>query len=184
MKRDLTGQTGSRFLLGSLKGVNNIVMRGGTNQEVDDNTERAPSNSLNRGLFTNAVLLLILASLGVAWLYLLWIIAYVVTYPTLSRIRQVAEHGNVPDLFDLDPRQNTRTTIPNPLERLVLCPNNVNYHLEHHLLASVPCYRLKAFHQRLKKNGFYDGHEHLVAHGYWDVLKRAVPELGGAPSPA
>lgn len=184
MKRDLSGQTGSKFLVGSLKGINNIVMRAGTGQEDNSAATQAPKNSLRRGLFTNAIILLLLASLGYAWLYLLWIAAYVITYPTLSRIRQVAEHGNVPDLFDLDPRQNTRTTIANPLERLVLCPNNVNYHLEHHLLASVPCYRLQAFHQRLKKNGFYDGHEHLLAHGYWDVLKRAVPELGGAPSTA
>jgi len=105
------------------------------------------------------------------------VIAYLTAYPLIARIRQVAEHANVPDLYELDPRLNTRTTIPHWWERLVLCPNGVNYHVEHHLLASVPSHRLKALHDTLRRNGFYQGYEHTLAKGYWDVLKRAVPEL-------
>ena len=109
--------------------------------------------------------------------YALWVIAYLTSYPLIARIRQVAEHGNVPDLFSPDPRLNTRTTLPNWLERLVLCPNHVNYHVEHHLLASVPSHRLGALHRLLVHKGFYRGHEDTLARGYWDVLKRVVPEL-------
>ena len=83
----------------------------------------------------------------------------------------------MPDLFDLDPRLNTRTTIPRWYERPFLCPNGVNYHVEHHLLASVPCHKLKALHERLMARGFYAGYEHTVAQGYWDVVKRAVPDF-------
>ena len=111
--------------------------------------------------------------------YLLWVIAYLVIYPLIARIRQVAEHGNVPDLYDLDPRLNTRTTYANPLERLLFCPNHVNYHLEHHLLASVPCYRLPELHRKLKAKGFYDGYEDSIATSYLDVIRRAVPEYRG-----
>ena len=114
---------------------------------------------------------------GVPELYLLWLVAYLTAYPLIARIRQVAEHANVPDLFNLDPRLNTRTTIPRWFERPFLCPNGVNYHVEHHLLASVPCHKLKALHYRLREKGFYAGYEHTLAQGYWDVIKRAVPEF-------
>ena len=110
-------------------------------------------------------------------LYLLWLIAYLTAYPLIARIRQVAEHANVPGLFNSDPRLNTRTTLARWFERPFLCPNGVNYHVEHHLLASVPCYKLKALHQHLRKKGFYDGYEHTLAQGYWDVIRRAVPDF-------
>ena len=32
-------------------------------------------------------------------------------------------------------------------------------------------------HQRLEEKGFYAGYEHTIARGYWDVVKRAVPEF-------
>ena len=35
-------------------------------------------------------------------------------------------------------------------QRLVLAPNGVNYHLEHHFMASVPCYRLAALRWHLR----------------------------------
>ena len=70
--------------------------------------------------------------------------------------RQVAEHGAVPDLYDLDPRLNTRTIVANALERLVFCPLGVNYHLEHHMLASVPIYNLPKMHRLLRDKGCYD----------------------------
>ncbi len=174
IKRDITGQTGFK-LLGALVtgGGRSIMMREG---------ER--TNAVRQGLLVNLALLAILALAGVPELYLLWVIAYLTAYPLIARIRQVAEHGNVPDLYDLDPRLNTRTTIPRWFERPFLCPNGVNYHVEHHLLASVPCHKLKALHNRLQDKGFYAGHEHTLAQGYWDVIKRAVPDFDNSQSAA
>jgi fatty acid desaturase len=167
LRRDLSGRTGLRNLAGLLRGGSaDLMMRKG---------ERV--SSLPQGLLVNALLLGVLLLLGVGWLYLLWVAAYVTTYPFFARIRQVAEHGAVADLFDPDPRRHTRTTLPNPLERLVLCPNRVNYHLEHHFMAAVPCYHLKGFHRLLREKGFFDGHEASLAKGYGDVVRRAVPEL-------
>ena len=167
IRRDLTGRTGIK-LLGALVsgGGRSIMMR-----------EGEKTNAMRQGMLVNLAMFTVLLSFGVGELYALWVIAYLTTYPLIARIRQVAEHGNVADLFDLDPRLNTRTTIPNWFERLVFCPNGVNYHVEHHLLASVPCHRLKALHQALELKGFYRGYEHTLAHGYWDVLKRAVPDF-------
>ena len=167
IKRDLTGQTGVK-LLGALVtgGGRNIMMR-----------EGEKTNALGQGLLVNLALFTLLGLAGHPEFYLLWVIAYLTSYPLIARIRQVAEHGNVPDLFDTDPRLNTRTTIPRWFERPFLCPNSVNYHVEHHLLASVPCHKLKALHRRLYDKGFYAGYEHTLAQGYWDVIKRAVPDL-------
>ncbi len=167
MKRDLSGRTGMRNLIGTLSGKRaDLMMREG----------EKPASRLN-GIIANAVLFGVLAAFGHPWLYLLWVIAYVTTYPLFARIRQVAEHGNVADLFDPDPRRHTRTTLANPLERLVLCPNHVNYHLEHHFVAGVPTYNLPRFHRLLVERGYYRGYEDSIAHGYWDVVRRAVPEL-------
>jgi fatty acid desaturase len=67
---------------------------------------------------------------------------------------------------------------------MIFCPNHVNYHLEHHLLASVPAHKLPALHRTLKARGFYAGHENALASGYLDVIRRAVPELGRGAQPA
>ncbi|QFU75796.1 fatty acid desaturase [Halioglobus maricola] len=173
--RDLTGRTGLlllRSLVGSAKG-RNVMLR-----------EGEETNSERRGLLVNAVMFLAMLAMGVGAFYLLWLVAYFIAYPLIARIRQVAEHGNVADLYDPDPRKNTRTTYANVLDRLLFCPNHVNYHLEHHLLASVPCHRLPALHRLLLERGFYEGHEDAIARSYLQMLKRAVPELGGGAAPA
>lgn len=170
LKRDFSGQTGIKLLAAALlAGRRNMMLR-----------EGEQTHAALQGLAVNALLCLVLASFGVGELYLLWVIAYVFVYPAFARIRQVAEHGAVPNLFHTDPRLNTRTTLPRWYERPFISPNFVNYHLEHHLLASVPCYRLPGLHRQLKARGFYNGHQAAIARGYWDVITRAVPELAQA----
>lgn len=167
LKRDLTGQTGLtlfRMLFGGQG--RNLMLR-----------EGEKTNSERYGIAVNLLMFLIMLAAGVGEFYLLWIVAYFFVYPLIARIRQVAEHGNVTDLYDLDPRKNTRTTYANPIERLIFCPNGVNYHVEHHLLASVPAHKLKSLHRALLEKGFYQGHESALASGYLDVVRRAVPEF-------
>ncbi|MEM9313352.1 MAG: fatty acid desaturase family protein [Pseudomonadota bacterium] len=173
--RDVTGRTGMRLLLGQFTGAGNrIMMRDG---------EANPS--LHRGLAVNAMLFGLLWVSGNPALYLLWIAAYVTSYPLVARIRQVAEHGAVPGLYAQDPRGNTRTTRAGVLERLLLCPNNVNFHIEHHLMPSVPCWRLPRLHRLLAVRGFYRDHPEAIASSYLDVIRRAVPEFGsGSATPA
>ncbi len=66
-------------------------------------------------------------------------------------------------------------------ERLLLAPNRVNYHLEHHLLMTVPHYKLPRLHRMLDERGLLDGA--LVTRGYRAVLERAASkrEAGTAP---
>ena len=167
IKRDLTGRTGVLLVRSVFGGSGrNLMLR-----------EGEASHSERKGLLVNLFLFIVLWTSGFGVYYLLWPIAYLTTYPLVARIRQVAEHGNVADLYDPDPRKNTRTTHANPLERLIFCPNQVNYHIEHHLLASVPAHQLKSLHRLLLKRGFYEGYDKAIATSYLDVIRRAVPEF-------
>lgn len=119
---------------------------------------------------TNLVLLLILTLAGYPALYLLWVASWLTTYRLVTRIRSIAEHGMVPD--SLDPLRNTRTTIAGWWERLLLAPNRVNFHLEHHLLMTVPHHNLPRFHRLLRQRGVIDGSP--IANGYLEVLRLAT----------
>lgn len=164
VKRDLTGQTGFKLIRYVLSQARLIVS--------GDSGERQRARPFVQQLLVSAVFAVALGMLFEPWAYLLWLAAYLTTYMLVVRIRQVAEHANVPDLYDSDPRNNTRTTVPRFWERLVFAPNFVNYHLEHHFMAAVPCYRLKPLHELLKQRGAYN--ETPIFHGYGEVLRHAV----------
>lgn len=119
---------------------------------------------------TNGVLLAALALAGHPLLYVLWAVAWLTTYRLVSRLRSIAEHGMVADRFD--PLRNTRTTRASWWERLLVAPNRVNFHLEHHLAMSVPHHNLPALHALLRSRGAFD--EHCVATGYAAVLRLAT----------
>lgn len=160
--RDLTGQTGAKFMafnFTSAFGIFNPQKREGAKPYVGM-------------LVAQLLLLAILSILGSPWLYLLWFASLVTSYMLIIRIRQLAEHAAVPDLMDKDPRQHARTTLVGSLERVLIAPNYVNYHLEHHFMASIPCYRLAALHRLLKQRGAY-GDTHIYR-GYREVLADAV----------
>lgn len=105
--------------------------------------------NLYRSLVFHLVLFALLSIAGMSGLYWLWWVAFLTTFQLFSRIRNAAEHANVPNLLSKDPRLHARTTYANLFERMTVAPNHVNYHLEHHWIASVPPYHLKNFHQYL-----------------------------------
>jgi fatty acid desaturase len=118
-------------------------------------------------LVTNAILFGILAASGHAALYGVWVLAFFTPHPLFVRIRSIAEHGCVtrsPDILE-----NTRTTRAGLLLRLTVAPNRVNYHIEHHLLAAVPFYRLPKMHRMLRQKGVLSE----APPSYSDVLRLA-----------
>jgi fatty acid desaturase len=157
--RDLSGQTGRKFATGAWKRSFERWRAG----------DRAGRNAFLGFAVSNAVLLAWLIAFGFGWLYLLWVGAWLTTYPLATRIRSIAEHAMVPD--PTDPLRNTRTTLANLGERLLLAPNRVNFHLEHHLLMTVPHFRLPRMHAMLRDRGLLD--HALVTRGYRAVLERA-----------
>jgi fatty acid desaturase len=68
--------------------------------------------------------------------------------------------------------RNTRTTIARWWERLFLAPNRVNFHLEHHLLMTVPHHNLPRLHRLLRERGGLDGS--CIAPGYLSVFRLAT----------
>jgi fatty acid desaturase len=162
--RDLTGQTGFKLM--------HFVFAHAMQVFTQDPEARARAWPFAQQILVNIALAVLLGVLFSPWVYLLWIVAFMTSYMLIVRIRQVAEHAAVPDLYDPDPRMNTRTTIPRWWERLLFAPNNVNYHLEHHFMAGVPCYRLAALHQLLRSRGAYT--DTPIFHGYAQVLQHAV----------
>src|SRR5438445_11345399 len=118
---------------------------------------------------TNAALLAGLLVCGHPALYLLWVAAWLTTYSLVMRIRSIAEHGMVPD--PADDFRNTRTTLARWWERLLIAPNRVNYHLEHHLLMTVPHYNLARMHRWLRDRGALG--DACVEESYLAVLRRA-----------
>ncbi|MEM8887492.1 MAG: fatty acid desaturase family protein [Bacteroidota bacterium] len=105
------------------------------------------------------------------WMYLLWIGALLTTFQFSLRVRSMAEHSMTDQS---DPIRNTRTTYANFFERLLFAPYNVNYHVEHHMLMTVPFYNLPRMHKLLKERGFYE--EGTLEENYLNVLKLAVQE--------
>jgi fatty acid desaturase len=92
------------------------------------------------------------------------------TNKLVARIRSIAEHAVVPD--PTDPIGQTRTVRAGWLERLFIAPNRVQYHLEHHLLMTVPHYNLPKFHEMLRQRGLLE--DACIADDYAEVLRRAV----------
>jgi len=160
--RDLTGQTGWKRVKATLR------RDLGLSQGRQSRTFGGVRNLYGVGI-TNAVLFLILLAAGHPWLYLLWVVAWLTTFQLVTRIRAIAEHAMAPD--PNDPLRNTRTTVVRWWERALIAPNGVNYHLEHHLLMTVPHYNLPRLHRLLRDRGVLDGA--WVEQGYWNVLRTA-----------
>jgi fatty acid desaturase len=173
--RDLSGQTGWKRAKFTLK--RDLGLSKGKVRRRDADGPRA----LRGMLVTNAVLFGVLALAGHPWLYGLWVVAWLTTNMLVTRIRAIAEHSMIRD--PADPLQNTRTTLARWWERLLVAPNRVNYHLEHHLLMTVPHYKLPAMHRLLRERGALDGAN--VTTGYLGVLRLASSKgrRGTAPAP-
>jgi fatty acid desaturase len=126
---------------------------------------------LRAPLLANLVVAAALTAVGGPVLYLLaWVLPRVTWYRALSRVRDIAEHGLVPGADD--PLRSARSIRAGLVERALLAPYRVNYHLEHHLLVFVPCWRLPAAHRLLLAKGY--GPRMERARGYGAVLARAT----------
>jgi fatty acid desaturase len=156
--RDLSGQTGLKRAAATLR------------RERTRRTDFMGMRNRYGVVITNAALLVLLALAGHPALYLLWVGAWLTTYSLAMRIRSIAEHAMIDD--PADPLRNTRTTLAAWWERLLIAPNRVNFHLEHHLLPTVPHYRLPYFHRLLRERGVLA--RACVTRGYLRVLRTAA----------
>jgi len=173
VRRDLSGQTGWKQAKAVFLRDIGWSRRRNQRTVLGMNSGERPNvgwHKLVPVAVTNAVLLGLLTVAGYPALYLLWVVAWLTTYRLVTRIRSIAEHGMVPD--HLDPLRNTRTIITRWWERLLIAPNRVNFHLEHHLLMTVPHHNLPRLHHLLRARRAID--EACVTPGYLEVLRLAT----------
>jgi fatty acid desaturase len=156
--RDLSGQTGRKFARAAWARTFGRVGR-------DPIARRAAIGVT----ITNLVLLAVVAAVGRPELYVLWVGAWFTTYTLVTRVRSIAEHALTPDQDD--PLGNTRTVLARWWERVLVAPNRLNYHLEHHLLMTVPHYNLPRLHRLLRERGALD--RACIERSYLAVLRSA-----------
>ncbi len=131
-------------------------------------------------ILTNlAVFLLCMWLFHWSYYFMFWLLPFATSYMLVLRIRNIAEHAIVSN--DKNPLRNTRSTMAGFLERVFIAPYWVNYHIEHHVLMFVPCYRLPKLHRWLMAQGY--GSEMEIASGYIEVLRLASsrPEQDNRP---
>jgi fatty acid desaturase len=87
----------------------------------------------------------------------LWVLPLVTVVQALLRLRAIAEHGATTDFSS--PLTAARTNLVPAWLGWLLFPHNVNYHIEHHLYASVPQYNLPALHRELSQRGLLQNAE-------------------------
>ncbi len=160
--RDVFGVTGVKLIAYlALSGKDSLTRQ-----------KRAPF-TITKGLVFNGALFLILWSVGQAHLFSLWFIAHFTVYMFIIRYRQIAEHAGVKDLFDLDPKYNTRSVPQGLLGFLFFSPTQgLSYHCEHHAFMAVPSYNLKAVHKLLIDKGYYE--DIRLAKGYLDIFPEII----------
>jgi fatty acid desaturase len=165
MLRDLTGQTGlkqRRAQLHAAMGPKTLSL---------SRRIRHFGSQLGRQMLVNFVLAEALSASVGWWAYpLFWLLPLLTWQQFVTRIRNIAEHALLD--VDGDPLQVARTTNAGLIARLMLAPFWVNYHAEHHIFISVPCYNLPRLHRELRKNGVLD--RLITSPGYLTVLKAAA----------
>ncbi|MEM1106563.1 MAG: fatty acid desaturase family protein [Pseudomonadota bacterium] len=165
--RDLTGQTFLKQRTNQFANALGLGLRPGKGTE---NRVQSAREAAVPFLAFNLILLAGLAALGHAWAYFaLWLLPLATWNQMITRLRNIAEHAVVPS--NTDPMRHARTTYASPLERLVIAPYWVNYHLEHHMFMHLPCYRLRAAHERLLEKGY--GPRMEIQPSYWSILSAA-----------
>lgn len=128
-------------------------------------------NKLGRATLANLAIFGLLAASGHWYLYfILWLVPFLTWHQAITRIRNIAEHAMVPD--NDDPYRHARTTQANIVERALIAPYWVNYHVEHHLMMWVPCYNLPMLRRFLIANGH--GNRIETKSGYAEVLRMAT----------
>ena len=105
-----------------------------------------------------------LAGWGPAWAYfgVLWLVPLFTTFPLFMILRQWVQHGNA----DRGRYTNTRVFLVGPLVRYAVFPFGMDYHLPHHLMASVPHYNLKQLHEIMLRDPEYR-EKGVIVEGYF-----------------
>lgn len=128
---------------------------------LDDTSDRLRADARRD---RNAVIVFHVAALAIAaWsgylleYLVLWVLPLVTVVQAILRLRAIAEHGATTDFSS--PLTAARTNLGPAWLRWLLFPHHVNFHIEHHLYASVPMYNLPRLHAEMRRLGVLEGAE-------------------------
>lgn len=93
---------------------------------------------------------------------LLWVVPLVTSFSLFMILRQIVQHGN----GDRGWLTNTRTFLLGPMLRFAVFPMGQDYHLPHHMYATIPHYRLRKLHEFLLGYPEY-AREAVTVEGYF-----------------
>lgn len=99
---------------------------------------------------------------AVPYFLLLWAVPIFTSFAFFMIMRQLVQHGNAGRGWI----SNTRTFLVAPFVRFAVFPMGQDYHLPHHMYATVPHFRLKRLHALLMQYPEYR-EEGLEVHGYF-----------------
>ena len=160
--KDLSGLTAWKtyaYFLGGAPALNtatNVALR-----PLDDTSSKLRSDALhdrNAVIAFHVLALILFAASGYLLQYLvLWVLPLVTVVQAILRLRAIAEHGATTDFSS--PLTAARTNVAPAWLAWLIFPHKVNYHIEHHLYASVPHYNLPALHREMVERGMLDGAE-------------------------
>ncbi len=166
--RDVTGRTGLKLRAIQLRQAFQLAFDRDA-MEGADMAQTFQSTDLRPAVLVNAILFVVLWLVGDWWWWFaFWLVPLLSWFQLVVRLRNIAEHGAVE--FSDNPLRNVRTTRAGPLAGLLVAPYWVNYHLEHHLVMHVPCWRLPRLHRLMVSKGHSADME--IAQSYWHVLGR------------
>jgi hypothetical protein len=109
-----------------------------------------------------------------AWAYygLFWILPLFTTFPVFMVLREWIQHGNA----DRGRLTNSRVFLVDPISRYAVFPLGMDYHLPHHLYASVPHYKLRALHKALLRDPEY-AEKGQIVEGWLGVRQNGDPGI-------
>ncbi len=110
-----------------------------------------------RALFYTLVAAVLLVSERWLPMLLLWVLPLFTILAVILRIRSISEHFGLAATNELNSSRNLKGTF---VERFLLAPHNIGYHLDHHLYPSVPFYNLPQLHRQLMTNPRYANQAH------------------------
>ena len=122
---------------------------------------------------------------------LYWVVPYFSFFFMFMYVRSVADHFGPTMDYDHD-LTSTRTVMPFFWEKWFFSPHHINFHIEHHLYASVPFYRLPELSRILMSNPSYAARAHITygfVTGLWRELvakpgEKAAEAKSGSLAPA
>jgi fatty acid desaturase len=174
--KDLSGLTAWKtyaYFLGGAPALNtatNVALR-----PLDDTSGKLKEEARkdrNTVIAVHLLALLFFAWSGYLLQYLvLWILPLVTVVQAILRLRAIAEHGATTDFSS--PLTAARTNVAPGWLAWLIFPHHVNYHIEHHLYASLPHYHLPELHREMASRGLLEGAEVVAFPG---TLKKIFAE--------